>query len=54
MVEPRTYTGWKAGLAIVGVTFAVFAALNLLARATRTEPRDVPRPVVTTVSPLAP
>jgi hypothetical protein len=49
---PKTYTGWKVGVGIVAVTFAVFAVLNLAGRATRDEgPRETPSPVVTYVTP---
>jgi antibiotic biosynthesis monooxygenase (ABM) superfamily enzyme len=51
--EERTYTGWKVGLVIVVVTFAVFSVLNLVAKAVRHHP-DPSRPtpsVVTTGSP---
>ncbi len=48
MDEPRTYSGWRVGLAIVGVTLVVFGTLNLIGDLRRDEPRR-PRPVVTTV-----
>jgi antibiotic biosynthesis monooxygenase (ABM) superfamily enzyme len=51
VTEPRTYTGWKVGLAIVGTCFVVYTALNLLGRAYGPKPHRAPPPVVTTVSP---
>jgi anti-sigma-K factor RskA len=47
----RTYTGWKAALTAIAVTFVVFAALNLLYQANRDRSPKRPLPVVTTVSP---
>lgn len=51
--EPRGYTGWKAGLAIIAVTAVVFSVLNIVARNVREgRQRDpVPSPVITTVAP---
>ena len=53
MDEPRSYTGWKAGLAIVAVTAVVFSVLNVVARNVREgRHRDpVPSPIVTTIAP---
>ena len=50
-MSERTYTGWKAGLVIVGVTALVFSVLNILAREMREDRRPRPAPVVTTVAP---
>ena len=44
--EPRTYTGWKAGLVIVAITAVVFSVLNLLARDIREDRRREPAPAV--------
>lgn len=50
--EPKTYTGWKAGLIVVAITAVVFSALNLLAREMREDRRQRrPAPTVTTVAP---
>ena len=49
--EPRTYTGWKAGLAIVGATILVAGGLNLVAKAQRDKEHRAPRPSVTTIAP---
>jgi hypothetical protein len=50
--EPRTYTGWKAGLAIVGATIVVAGGLNVLAKIQRDHERSrAPRPSVTSVAP---
>jgi hypothetical protein len=42
--EPRTYTGWKVGLAIVVSAIVVFTALNLFARAIRHDPAPTEQP----------
>ena len=49
--EPRTYTGWKAGLVVIAITAAVFGGLNLLAREMREDRRREPSPAVTTGAP---
>jgi hypothetical protein len=48
--EPKTYSGWKVGLAIVGATLLVFSLFNLLGLTTRHE-RRLPKPVVTSIRP---
>lgn len=47
----KTYTGWKAMLVAIAVTFVVFAALNLLYQANRDRSPKRPLPVVTTPRP---
>lgn len=47
----RTYTGWKAMLVAIAVTFVVFATLNLLYQANRDKTPKRPLPVVTSVRP---
>lgn len=51
MSEPRTYTGWKAGLVIIAITAVVFSVLNLYARSLREGRRRDPAPAVTTGAP---
>ena len=46
--EPRTYTGWKAGLVVVAITAVIFSVLNIWARNIR-ESRPRPTPAVTVV-----
>jgi antibiotic biosynthesis monooxygenase (ABM) superfamily enzyme len=49
--EPRTYTGWKAGLLVVFAVVALISGLNLLAEAFRDNTPKFPGKVVTTVTP---
>jgi hypothetical protein len=51
-VEPKTYTGWKAALLAIALTFAVFAVVNLLAR--HYAPRHHPSPSPMVVTPTRP
>jgi hypothetical protein len=50
--ERKTYTGWKAALLAIALTFVVFALLNILGKVTRpTPPHPAPSPTVIHVSP---
>ena len=49
--EPKTYTGWKAGLTVVFAVIAFFAIANLVAGRFRSDPKPGPGKVVTTVTP---
>jgi hypothetical protein len=51
-VEGRTYTGWKAGLVVIGTVTVVFVLLNVLAR--NNSPRrnrPIPTPTIVHVTP---
>lgn len=50
--EPRTYTGWKAGLTVVFAIVVLVTVVNLLLRTQRGEPGPArPSKVITTVTP---
>lgn len=50
--EPKTYTGWKAGLTVVFAVVVMVTIVNLLLGTQRSEPDPAgPGKVVTTVTP---
>ena len=51
MAEPRTYAGWKAGLTVVFAVIVSVILLNVVLERFRSEPRQGPGKVVTTVPP---
>jgi hypothetical protein len=53
-VEPKTYTGWKAALLAIALTFVLFAVVNVLARHYAPRHHPAPSPTVVTVTPYVP
>lgn len=51
MDEPRAYTGWKAGLSVVFAVVVLVVLVNVVLERFRSEPRQGPGKVVTTVPP---
>jgi hypothetical protein len=49
--EPRRYTGWKASLIAIAITFVVFAVLNVVARRYAPKHRPTPPPTLVTATP---
>jgi hypothetical protein len=52
--EPRTYTGWKAALLAIALTFAVFLVVNAATRHYAPRHHPEPSPTVVTVTPYVP